>query len=277
MTYRADHHRGRHPRQRHFTLIELLVVIAIIAVLASMLLPALSVARGKARTIACLNSQKQIGLAFDMYSSDVDGYLVPMGYTSTSLAETWATILQHMDYLPNPSVSITANPPFYTSSPLYCPDGLTDKISAGVPNDVINHPDGHRPARYTSPLFGAPAHVWYGINGGWDPDHLLPFQGSPHSDDSSHTALNRTEDMKSPAKVVAIYDGWAYGQNTKTERIQGRHGNRTKTNLLFLDGHAATYQRLSLPVPGDENILNNDWGRSAITAKYPDVFWRKDQ
>lgn len=111
--------------RKPFTLIELLVVIAIIAILAAMLLPALSSARQSAIAVQCLSNHKQVGQTISLYAADFDGWMYP-AENSAENDKKWITVLQDLNYINDSGVSQSGSTKHYNAI-LKCPSsGLED-------------------------------------------------------------------------------------------------------------------------------------------------------
>ncbi len=117
-------------RRTGFTLIELLVVIAIIAILAAILFPVFAKAREKARQTACLNNQKQLGLAFMMYAQDYDEMFPSSWYSTGTASYDWHTMVE--PYMKNRQIWICPSKP--TQSSGY---GYSQLIIAGSVNRAM--------------------------------------------------------------------------------------------------------------------------------------------
>ncbi|OQC11837.1 MAG: putative major pilin subunit [Lentisphaerae bacterium ADurb.Bin082] len=195
--------------KRCFTLIELLVVVAIIAILAAMLLPALSKAREKARTVSCVNNFKQLGLCVNFYSSDNEDYLPlyfwEVGYTYQN------AIIHYIQSNAKWYWGWSADTSDAVKKIFQCPSG-TEKIQFGQ-------------------------NIGYNSRCGWS----SPSFGSPPSYGPARIIITRPSErclMSETLKGSVGFDGIGSGGDWS------RHGNRT--NMLFVDGHVEALSRMEL-------------------------------
>ena len=211
------------PDKKSFTLIELLVVIAIIAILAAMLLPALQSARERGRGASCINNLKQLGMAFQAYSNEYDG---------------WA---------PSP-FNKSAIPNYIWLNALYRTGHLSAKLwTLSHPNSVFDLTKVAEADRKTTQVLSCPSMQWGPVfMRGW-------ASGNPSNCQSDYGVnvvmengwLNGGYCMKTaktPSRIAMILEGndmvihglCTPGTGTNGNAVTFRH--KKSTNIAAIDG-----------------------------------------
>jgi prepilin-type N-terminal cleavage/methylation domain-containing protein/prepilin-type processing-associated H-X9-DG protein len=294
-------------RNGGFTLVELLVVMAVIAILLSVLLPAITRVRASAQTTKCIANLSQIGKAHLAYVAQNDGMLVPPETMSgprnsdNITRETWSTALVVAGFLgAYPEVTdMNAQP--IRGTVFDCPASTPEVDSAFGSN-------GDPYAAYpTSPVDALSQRGWRAqsranqrVVDSWymmpsrTGDASSPFLGYRYFADKDPNRVNRAvfvASLRGTAEIMLVMDGVG-GANIAaipstapipqvglsasqigSNRISGRHGNtrridQASTNVLFVDGHVENVRRTDLPYAYTDDTLVRSRGWTNLPNRY---------
>ena len=221
--YRCFAKNAKFAKYHGFTLIELLVVISIIALLMSILMPALGKARDLAKAVVCRSNQKNILYGTELYTQDnkdvfpdTEASVYLIGEQSQEVGDEVSTIWSCPTTRPRNRMTNLLGQQAYN----------TDELFKYFDREILVWKEGD-PAPPISDIY-----VHYGINGLTDPQSSYPSQGP-----------KKRTNFKMPSEILYVLDAnwcqlWTDDSSDNSRlRVENRHGGLKSLNVGYMDGH----------------------------------------